>query len=334
MADLRKDPITGRWVIIASERAKRPRDFLSERSIKPTGVCPLCTGNEGMTPPEILAYRGNGGVANTPGWTLRVVPNRFPALRIEGNLDRRGQGMFDLMNGVGAHEVIIETQEHDRDLPDLDQTAIEGVMRAFRERSVDLRKDSRFQYVLIFRNHGESAGATLEHPHSQLIATPVVPIRVASEINGCRKYFELRERCVFCDMVREEIASHQRIVLENDRFVVIAPFASRFPFESWIIPKEHRADFGTSSPADLSACGAALRETLRRMRQVLDDPPYNFVIHTSPIQLRDKDEEVYHWHIEVMPRLTRVAGFEWGSGFYINPTPPEEAAEFMRGASV
>jgi UDPglucose--hexose-1-phosphate uridylyltransferase len=135
-------------------------------------------------------------------------------------------------------------------------------------------------------------------------------------------------------MVREEVASHQRIVLENDRFVVIAPFASRFPFESWIIPKEHRADFGTSSPADLAACGAALRETLRRMRQVLDDPPYNFVIHTSPIQLRDKDEEVYHWHIEVMPRLTRVAGFEWGSGFYINPTPPEEAAEFMRGASV
>ncbi|MEK7477272.1 MAG: galactose-1-phosphate uridylyltransferase [Candidatus Coatesbacteria bacterium] len=332
MADLRKDPITGRWVIIASERAKRPRDFLSERSIKPTGVCPFCAGNEAMTPPEIMAYRGNGGEPNSAGWTLRVVPNRFPALRIEGTLDRRGEGMFDMMNGIGAHEVIIESEEHDRDLPDLDQSGIEGVMRAFRERSVDLRKDNRFRYVLIFRNHGESAGATLEHPHSQLIATPVVPIRVASELNGSRKYFELRERCVFCDMIREELASHKRVVLENDRVAVITPFASRFPFETWIIPKDHQSDFGACGPADLAACGSALRETLRRMRQVLDDPPYNFVIHTEPIQGRD--HEVYHWHIEVMPRLTRVAGFEWGSGFYINPTPPEEAAEFMRGAAV
>lgn len=329
MPDLRKDPITGRWVIIASERAKRPRDFLTEREFKPQGDCPFCPGAESLTPPEIAAYR-NGSEPNSPGWTLRVVPNRYPALRIEGNLDRRGEGMFDRMNGIGAHEVIIETHEHDKDLPDLDQSAMEAVFRCYRERSLDLRKDARFRYALIFRNHGEIAGATLEHPHSQLIATPVVPIRVQEEIRGARKYHELRERCVFCDVIREEMDAGKRVVLENDKFVVISPFAARFPFETWILPKEHQADFSQAGDADLAAAASALKETLKRLRQVLDDPPYNYVLHTAPLVSRDDD--VVHWHIEVLPRLTRAAGFEWGSGFYINPTPPEEAAEFLRTA--
>jgi UDPglucose--hexose-1-phosphate uridylyltransferase len=331
MPELRKDPVTGRWVIIASERAKRPRDFVAERPAPPKGPCPFCPGNEALTPPEILAYRANGGAPNGPDWTLRVVPNRFPVLRIEGELDPRGEGMFDLMHGIGAHEVVIETAEHDRDLPDLEPARVEDVLRAYRDRMADLRKDPRFGYVLIFRNHGEVAGATLEHPHSQLIATPVVPIRVMEECRGAVRYREYRERCVFCDIVREELAARKRVVLENDRFAVLAPFASRFPFETWIVPKRHQTDFASVEDADLAACAAVLKETLRRTRDVLDDPPYNFIVHTSPLHGRREDDSL-HWHLEVMPRLTKVAGFEQGSGFYINPTSPEEAADFLRNA--
>jgi len=330
MPELRKDPITGRWVIIASERAKRPKDFITEKEIKGSGTCPFCPGREGMTPPEILAYRADGSAANAPGWSVRVVPNRYPALRIEGDLGKRGERMFDKMNGIGAHEVIIESPDHDKSLPDLTPEELAQVFRAYRERMNDLSQDGRFQYALIFRNHGEVAGATLEHPHSQLIATPVVPKIVHEEIIGARQYFDYHERCVFCDIIVEEVEAAKRVVLENGRFLAVAPFASRFPFETWIMPKTHQCDFTRSSDEDLAALASIVRETLKRTRQVLDDPPYNYVIHTAP--MRSKDEEAGHWHLEIMPRLTKVAGFEWGSGFYINPTPPEEAAEFLRNA--
>lgn len=330
MPELRRDPVVGRWVIIASERAKRPKDFVSESPLTQQGPCPFCPGNEGMTPPEILAHRNNGGAPNGAGWKLRVVPNRHPALRIEGGLDRRGEGMFDRMNGIGAHEVIIETPEHDRHFAHFAPGEMTEVLRAYRERSLDLRKDDRFQYILIFRNHGATAGATLEHPHSQLIATPIVPKRVQEEMRGARQYFELRERCVFCDIIHEELSVKKRIVFENEGFAAIAPFASRFPFETVVMPKEHASDFAASSEGDLEACATALAEVLRRTTKVLNDPPYNFILHTAP--LREYDPAITHWRIEIMPRLTRVAGFEWGSGFYINPTPPEEAADFLRNA--
>ena len=332
MPELRKDPITGRWVIIASERAKRPKDFITERGEKKGGTCPFCPGNEAMTPPEITAWREDAGEANSVGWKLRVIPNRYPALRIEGDPERRGEGMFDRMNGIGAHEVIIETPEHDKSLADLDEEGVALVVRAYKDRSLDLRKDARIRYVLIFRNHGESAGASLEHPHSQLIATPVVPKRVQEEQRGVKAYHEMRERCVFCDMVKEELSVGKRVVYENDGFAVVTPFASRFPFETWLVPKAHLTDFGGFGDAEIRGCANALKEVLRRTKAVLDDVPYNFIIHTSPLRDRDNWEPGLHWHIEIMPRLTKVAGFEWGSGFYINPTPPEEAAEFLRNA--
>jgi UDPglucose--hexose-1-phosphate uridylyltransferase len=331
LPELRKDPITGRWVIIATDRAKRPSDFVREAAKAPSsGFCPFCYGNESKTPPEILAYRSDGSAPNTPGWAVRVVPNKFPALGIEGDIGRQGEGLFDKMNGIGAHEVIIETPEHAATLASLPEKRMEDVIWAFRDRVLDLKKDRRFRYVLIFKNHGETAGASLEHPHTQLIALPIIPKRVAEEVDGARQYYHLKERCIYCDMIRQEIDSKIRLVEENADFLTLEPYAPRFPFETWIVPKEHESHFEHCQTHIYQNLARALKSLVARMEQVLESPAYNLVIHTSP--LTDPSNAHYHWHVEMMPRLTRVAGFEWGTGFYINPTPPEEAAKFLREA--
>ena len=268
------------------------------------------------------------GVANGPEWTLRVVPNKFPALRVEGELQREGEGLYDKMTGIGAHEVIIETPDHMATLSDVEEKRIEDLFWAFRDRVIDLKKDSRLRYTLFFKNHGESAGATLEHSHSQLIALPVVPKRVLEELEGAKKYFEYKERCVYCDIVRQELAAGTRVVMDSDHFLVISPYAPRFPFETWVVPKTHHSHFETISPQAIQDLASVMRSTLRRIDKTLERPPYNFVLHTAPLQ--EASIPHYHWHIEIIPKLTRVAGFEWGSGFYINPTPPEESAKFLR----
>lgn len=334
MPELRKDPIVGRWVIIATDRAKRPNDFAGQSvEIRGTGFCPFCEGNESKTPPEVLAYgRNNGAGPNSPGWTVRVVPNKFPALGIEGELDRSGEGLFDRMNGIGAHEVIIETTNHQLTLAQLSERQIEEVLWAYRDRMLDLKNDSRFRYILIFKNHGEAAGASLEHTHSQLIALPIIPRQVREEVSSAHRYFQDKERCIFCDMVRQELAAGTRVILENDQFVALAPYAPRFPFESWILPKQHMSAFENTQSPIYHSLARLMKELLVRMDLVLQRPPYNYIIHTSPIG--EESNEHYHWHIEFMPKLTKVAGFEWGSGFYINPTPPEEAARFLREAQI
>jgi UDPglucose--hexose-1-phosphate uridylyltransferase len=332
LPELRKDPITGRWVIIATDRAKRPADFAREQVI-PHGsrFCPFCPGHESKTPPEVLAYRPSG-VPNSDGWTLRVVPNKFPALRVEGELQREGDGLYDKMTGIGAHEVIIETPDHMATLSDVEEKRIEDLFWAFRDRVLDLKKDERLRYVLFFKNHGESAGASLEHTHSQLIALPVVPKRVLEELEGAKKYFDYKERCVYCDIIRQELSSNTRLVLETDHFVVACPYAPRFPFETWVIPKLHQSHAETLTAQVTQNLASVMRSALRRIDKALERPPYNFVMHTAPLQ--ESSNPHYHWHIEIIPKLTRVAGFEWGSGFYINPTPPEESAKFLRDAAL
>jgi len=332
MPELRKDPIIGRWVIISSERGKRPTDFQGSLPGKKGGFCPFDTGNEQTTPPEILAYRDNGTAPNTPGWNLRVVANKFPALQIEGELNKQGEGLFDKMNGIGAHEVVIETPEHGETLASMSEGRLEDILWAFRDRILDLRKDQRFRYILVFKNYGEAAGASLEHPHSQLIATPIIPKRVQEEMEGAKAYYSYKERCVFCDIVRQELNQGVRLINENEDFAAVAPFAARFPFETWILPKTHDPLFEDAQKHEYVSLSRILRDILMRVEKVLTNPPYNLIIHNSP--LRETDGRYYHWHIELMPKLTRVAGFEWGSGFYINPTPPEEAAKFLRDAIV
>lgn len=333
MPELRRDPITGRWVIIATDRAKRPTDFVREKvQVRQSAFCPFCYGNESKTPPEILAHRSNGTGPDTPGWTIRVVPNKFPTLGIEGSLNRQGEGLYDKMNGVGAHEVIIETPEHSMTLATMPVERVEEVLWVYRDRIIDLKKDRRFKYILIFKNHGDAAGASLEHPHSQLIALPVVPKRVREEVDGAQNHYNFKERCIFCDITRQEMDSGNRVVAENQGFIVLAPFAPRFPFEMWIVPKVHQSAFEACQKCELQQLAAILKDMLIRLDKVLDCPPYNYIIHTSPIS--EGAEDYYHWHLEIMPKLTKVAGFEWGTGFYINPTPPEEAAKFLREAAV
>lgn len=333
MPELRKDSIIGRWVIISTDRGKRPTDFVRESvQIKGTGFCPFCYGNESKTPPEILVYGRNGGSLDTPGWSVRVVPNKFPALGIEGDLDRQGEGLFDKMNGVGAHEVIVETPEHQQTLASLPEKSIESVLWAYRDRMLDLKNDRRFRYILIFKNHGEAAGASLEHTHSQLIALPIVPKRVREEVDVARRYFQDKERCIFCDMIRQETHAKVRIIEANEHFVAIAPWAPRFPFETWILPKQHSSSFENNQSPIYMGLAGIMKNILTRLDTVLDRPAYNYVIHTSPVGEEINDH--YHWHIEMMPKLTKVAGFEWGTGFYICPTPPEESARFLREAQV
>jgi UDPglucose--hexose-1-phosphate uridylyltransferase len=330
MPELRRDPVIGRWVIISTDRGKRPSDFGKEIETGVGKYCPFCPGNEDKTPQEVLAYHDPSREKNKPGWWVRVVPNKFPALQIEGALNRQGEGMYDKMNGVGAHEVVIETADHSQDFPDLISKRAEDVIWAYRDRIMDLKRDARFEYILIFKNRGAAAGASLSHPHSQLIATPVIPKHVRELVNGAKNYFEYKERCVFCDMIKQELTTGTRIISENDDFVAFVPFAARFPFEVWILPKVHDSDFEDLQKHEVVNLTHLLQQSLKRMRDVLDDPPYNFIILNSP--LRESKLPHYHWHLEIMPKLTKVAGFEWGSGFYINPTPPEEAAKFLREA--
>ena len=327
MPELRKDPVIGRWVIVATERGKRPSAYAKEHEAKQGGFCPFCRGQEHHTPPEVLAYREANSAKDAPGWWVRVVPNKFPALLVEGGLQRRGEGMYDRMNGVGAHEVVIETPDHERSLADFSSHELQEVLWAFRDRVIELKKDKRFRYVMIFKNHGREAGASLDHPHSQMIALPVVPKRVQEELEGSRRYWEYKERCVFCDILHQEETDQLRIIRENDAFTAIAPFASRVPFETWILPKEHALYYHEIQKNQVVALAELLGGLLARMKEVLNDPPYNFMIHTAPFERTGIP--YYHWHIEVIPKLTRVAGFEWGTGFYINPTPPEDAARFL-----
>lgn len=320
----------------------RPSDFKVENP-KPKGsVCPFCPGNEHLTPPEILAVRNNGSAPNKPGWAIRVIPNKFPALRIEGELGRQGYGMYDKMNGIGAHEVIIETTEHQQELPDYSHSGMEQVLRTYRDRLDDLKKDPRFKYTLIFKNHGLHAGASLEHSHSQLIAVPVTPKRVAEELFYCRDYYEYKERCLLCDIISQEQRFEERMILQEENMIALVPYASRFPFEVHILPRRHMHDYCKISDREISSLAHVMKTVLKKIRRALGDPAYNYILHTSPVPMpRPGHPEMwgtieldYHWHIEIIPRLTRVAGFEWGTGFYINPVTPENSAKYLREESV
>jgi len=328
MPDLRKDPIVGRWVIVAKSRAKRPHDFEFSFRRRRGGFCPFCPGHEDKTPGEILAYRNPGTLPNREGWRVRVVPNKFPALEIEGDLNKRGEGIYDMMRGVGAHEVIIETPKHLWTLSQLSEPEIQEVLWVYRDRLVDLKKDPRLVYGMIFKNVGPAAGATLEHTHSQLIVTPIVPINVWEEMTGSLEFYHYRGRCVYCDMIQQELATEKRIVLDTPSFVAFCPFASRFPFETWILPKMHASHYENIQKNGIEELSGVLKQTIGKIESALDQPAYNYIIHTAPFDTQELAH--YHWHIEIMPSITRPAGFEWGTGFYINPVPPEEAAAFLR----
>ncbi len=324
-SELRKDPVIGRWVIISGERSRRSNPFRHYTSaIESVGPCPFCPGHEAMTPPEVLSYH----LAPGESWNLRVVPNLFPALRIEGDPNKRGEGLYDLMRGIGAHEVVIESPDHEANPATYTPEQMTRVITAYRDRMMDLLRDGRFRYVMAYKNHGAPAGATLAHAHSQIIALPVVPVRVMAEMEGSEKYFDYRGRCIYCDILAQELDDPKRVVVQNHHFVAITPFASRFPFEISILPRKHESFFWGAGHEEVISLAEILQDVLRRYRLALKDPPYNYIIHTAPPGY--PAPERYHWQVEVIPKLTEAAGFEWGSGFFINPMPPEEAAARLR----
>lgn len=329
MPELRKDPVLGRWIIISKERSKRPIDFLVNEPPVKGGFCPLCPGNENTTPHEVLVYgRHSSAIPNTPGWSLRVVPNKYPALVIEGEVNREGEGLYDRMNGIGAHEVVIESPDHNMPFTYLGTEQMVHVFRSFRDRVVDLRNDHRFKYVMVFKNSGRDAGASLEHSHSQLVALPILPRMIVSELEGSLSYYRYKERCVYCDIIRQEKRQDIRVICQNDSFIAIMPFAPRSPFEMWVLPKKHSSTFTLMDEPSFIALAKVFSESMRRLDACIPNVPYNFVLHGAP--LRSEPLDYFHWHFEIRPKLTTIAGFEWGSGFYINPMPPEDAAVFLK----
>ncbi|MBZ5680490.1 MAG: DUF4921 family protein [Acidobacteriia bacterium] len=335
MSQMRKDVFTGRWVITAETTTVRPSDFHFKKFARETTFCPFCETNEASTPPEVFAIRKPGSSPNRPGWSVRVVPNSNPRLRIEGELGRRAEEFHDLMNGVGAHEIIAETPRHDRSLHELEILEISDVIRAYVARMVDLEGDKRMRYVLIFKNHGEEAGAhTIGHSISQLMALPVTPGAVKTKLITARDYFALKERCIYCDVLQQELKGRKRLIAENEDFLAFAPFASRFPFEMAVFPKSHNSAFSRISAGQVESLAQILRDVLRRLDHTLGGPPYNLSLQDRPF-LRPRAgywntiDEDFHWHLEILPQVVRITGFEWASGFFYNPVPPEIAARCL-----
>jgi UDPglucose--hexose-1-phosphate uridylyltransferase len=331
MPELRKDPVTGRWVIIATERPNRLEEFRPPPVTRRSTACVLCEGREQETPPELLANRaGPDARPNGPGWRVRVVPNKFPILRVEGELERRGQGLYDLMNGVGAHEIVIESPRHDDTLASLSLPALEEVVHAYQERMIDLRRDTRFRAVVVFKAVRSATAVGLDHPHSQLLATPTVPPDVANELLHARSYFDYRERCLFCDILQQETEHGSRVVVESDHVMAIVPFAARTPFETWVLPRRHLAAYEDVTAAERRDLARTLKTVLERLQTLLIDAPVAFVLHSAPFG--EHDASFFHWHLEITPAAA-VPGFQpEGSGFAVNPLPPEDAARFLRGS--
>jgi len=331
MPELRKDPLSNRWVIISAERGKRPGDFILPKTEKKGDFCPFCTGNEGITPPETYALRDNTA-PDTSGWQVRVVPNKFPALSPEGTSEKQMTGIYQQMAGIGIHEVIIETTDHNRQLNDLSNTERAHVLDAYLNRFKALANDPRLNYIMLFKNSGLLAGASLEHPHTQLIALPLTPKSIEEELSTAITHYNEHNTCVFCDMIQSEIKNQSRIVDESEHFIAFCPYAPRFAFETWIFPKTHQSEFTDLTDGQKHDLSGFWGNILKRQSNVLNDPPYNFMLHTAPISHANKSH--FHWHLEIAPYLNNIAGFERGTDYYINPTPPEDAAEHLRKASI
>ncbi|KPK64821.1 hypothetical protein AMJ83_01190 [candidate division WOR_3 bacterium SM23_42] len=335
MSEVRRDIVTDTWVIIDTENERIPKT--QKRDIGSSSDCPFCQGHEDRTPNEIFAVR-DGSEPNGPGWTLRVVPNINPILKVEGELEKSGVGVYDMVSGVGANEVIVETSEHIVNFFELPEEQIGLVLQTYRRRIEDLHNDKRLRYILVFKNHRPLAGAsTIAHTHSDLIALPATPVRVKQKLNGAQEYYSYKERCLFCDIMHQETEMGDRLVFQSAGFVVIAPYASRFPFEILILPKRHAFSYKLITEAEIKDLAMVLKKVFHTMYDVLDDPPYNLILCDSPNLLPKANywatiKSDYHWHIEITPRLYRTTGFELGTGFYINRIAPEKAAGMLRGS--
>lgn len=328
MPELRRNLATGEWVVLASERAKRPEDFAHPHGVRPglpayAASCPFCRGNESMTPPT-LAQTGEGA-----DWRVRVVRNAFGAFSESEDLAPRGDEYHRAMGAAGHHEVVIQTPLHNVPEPMLGPAEMREVVRMYRTRHRAMEEDPRVELVIPFKNHGPRAGTSLEHPHAQIAGVPIVPAHLVHRTEEPLAYYRGHRACVFCRMIAEELKTGERIVAENASFAAFMPFAAATPFETWILPRAHRASFGAIDDAEAADFADILRSVLRRLWTGLDNPDYNYVIRSAPRECRSAG--FLHWYTKVVPRLTQTAGFEIGTGMYINVARPEESAAFLRG---
>ena len=329
---IRENIATRRWVIFAPGRKERPNDW-GEKPSKRVDLpahkadCPFCPGNEGMLPGIILEQPAPEGDGDKP-WQTRVVPNKFPALVSEGDNERTEAGLYVTMTGYGQHEVVIESPRHDRDIAQMSPAAVSVLIETYHQRYVDLMRAHNNMMTIIFRNHGERAGTSLIHPHSQIVVTGIVPRYVRWREEEAERYFDQWGRCVYCDILAFELKQQKRVVIENETFIAFVPFAAEVPFELWIMPKRHQADFGSLTDADKDDLAHVLQKTMGLLSEKLNDPDYNYVINSAA---RYKaGEPQLHWYLQIQPRLTTQAGFEIGSGMRINPSLPEHDAAYLK----
>lgn len=337
MNELRKNLLHGRWIEVLSE-SKRPLEYLLP-PVKSSGeaACVLCTGKEKETPKEVASIRRTGTMPNTPGWWVRAIPSFKPIFQVEGNLDRRAAGIYDKMNSVGANEILIESPDHNIKPEDMGLEQMVKVIKLYRDRITDLIRDLRLRYIFIFKNSWlDPWQENFSHPVSFLMATPIIPKKIKDELDNAKQYYDYKERCIFCDIIREELRVGERVILETRNFLCFCPYASSFPFESWIIPKKHSCDFHAISNEEVEDMGFALMSMLQRLKVVFEmEPPFNYFLHTAPNRVPRRNQwhtlcDDYHWHLEIIPRLERKSGFEWGSGLFIQTTSPEKAAKYLR----
>ncbi len=321
MVELRRDPVVERWITIPRERAIDIDSLFSIEEASPNDPCPFCRDQNDEK--EIDSIRDAQG-----HWVTRVFADLRPILRVEGTLSRGAKGIYDRMNGIGAHEIVIETPEHALSWATMDSRQLSLVLRTYRQRSLDLRRDQRLRALFIVKNHGGMA-SHFQHPHSHIVALPIVPLSLIEEIEGGEKHYAYKERCVWCDIREQEMNDPERTVYLDDRYLVVAPFASRFPFELLVLPLQHHADFASAGNDDLDMLGRCLRSTCEMIQRRLRDASLSIVFHSAPFQ--NPPEHSFHWHIEIRPAISKLAGFEWGTGFYTNPIPPEIAAAHLRG---
>jgi UDPglucose--hexose-1-phosphate uridylyltransferase len=327
---MRYNPVSGDWVIYATARRARPDEMQPRAASGPPAArsepsCPFCPGNEHLLPGILLELGNDAG-----GWKVRVVPNRYPALTPEGNGTEPTEGVYRVMQGTGRHEVIIESQDHDRPLGALSPAEAAFVIEAYHRRYRDLAASPGIRSVFVFRNHGVKAGTSLQHPHSQIIATGLLTQAMRTRRRQALAHLKTSGGCLFCRISNDEAQAGRRVLFQSEHFVSFVPYAAETPCEVWIVPRTHRADFGDISEAEKTALAEVLQSVLARLREKLNDPDYNFVIHSVPFA--DAIEApALHWHVQIQPRLTTPAGFEMGSGIRINPSLPEADAAFLRG---
>jgi UDPglucose--hexose-1-phosphate uridylyltransferase len=336
MHELRKDPLTGRWVVVL-DYSLSPDDYGVPEGEPSEGQCALCEGRESELPPETASVRREGTQPNGPGWWARAVPAPRAFLCEEGGLGRKGLGMYDRMNGIGVHEVLVETPEHARRPEDAGAQQLRRVIELYRMRMESMEKDAMRRYALLCKNSGSLAGSAYSHPHSVLLATPVIPQHIKGELDGAKQYYTYKERCIFCDLMQEETRSGERMIAETGHFVAFCPYAPRVPFEFWIMPKAHSCAFQEAGPGELDDLSGILTSVIRKLRAVLRDPPYSLVIHNAPNRVPRRDHwhtlgDDFHWHMEVRPALRPAPVSESCSDFHVLTTSPEDAAKYIREA--